>query len=187
MSDSMRPPAPSSLDSFDSFDCGWKFGLPKLVRGWWCGGCPRLRELARIAHGQRVTGAGVHDYRQKAARRVGIFLARGCPRSRSHVRDPTFAIHVRVHVCDRREIAANGAAEHPSIRPNAPKRFAMTPQSRPNLAKPTLVPPPATAQTARKRRLNFLYSTSGHVGIRDDRCFRVFTATLNWQKSVTIH
>jgi len=42
---------------------------------------------------------------------------------------------------------------------NPPKRSAMTPPTRPNRAEPTVAPPPATAQTARKGRLNFLYSS----------------------------
>ncbi len=50
-------------------------------------------------------------------------------------------------------MAANGGANthHPAQRPR--DKAQLTP-------KPTLVPPPATPQTARKGRLNFLYSYS---------------------------
>lgn len=52
---------------------------------------------------------------------------------------------------NQREMAANGGANthHPAQRPR--DKAQLTP-------KPTLVPPPATPQTARKGRLNFLYS-----------------------------
>ena len=53
-------------------------------------------------------------------------------------------------------MAANGGANthHPAQRPR--DKAQLTP-------KPTLVPPPATPQTARKGRLNFLYSRSLHL------------------------
>lgn len=55
---------------------------------------------------------------------------------------------------NQREMAANGGANthHPAQRPR--DKAQLTP-------KPTLVPPPATPQTARKGRLNFLYSVLG--------------------------
>ena len=61
---------------------------------------------------------------------------------------------------NQREMAANGGANthHPAQRPR--DKAQLTP-------KPTLVPPPATPQTARKGRLNFLYSYSDAGVARD--------------------
>ncbi len=61
-------------------------------------------------------------------------------------------------------MAANGGANthHPAQRPR--DKAQLTP-------KPTLVPPPATPQTARKGRLNFLYSTAGYPADCPKRAF----------------